>query len=36
MNYIKRKSKKQEERTAKEFSGKTQPASGALAGVGAQ
>ena len=33
MNYIKRKSKKQEARTAKEFSGKTQPASGALAGA---
>lgn len=33
MNYIKRKSKKQETRTAKEFGGKVTPASGALDGA---
>ena len=33
MNYIKRKSAKQEERTAKEFGGRTTPASGALSGA---
>ena len=33
MNYIKRKSAKQEKRTAKEFGGRTTPASGALSGA---
>jgi hypothetical protein len=33
MNYIKNKSKKQEKRTAKDFGGKTTPASGALDGA---